>query len=181
MNKLFNSFERLLSIFVRLDRIILFIVIVIPGSVNIYFSQQEEHLDALGLMKAFSGLCWLAWIVAIGCHAKDKLIAIGIELRVLRNYVLRFFIVAVIYLLVKWVTEEVKTSYGNITIRYDSPVMLPILFAITFVITTLIAAKALVSAEQKKEATFKDYFTTLLLMLVPFIGVWNIQPRVQRI
>lgn len=181
MEKIFNSFESALSIFVRLDRIVLFILIAIPGSVNIYFSQQEENLDVMGLLKAFSGLCWLAWIVAIGCHAKYKLLAKGIELRVLRNYVLRFFIVTVIYLLVKWVTEEVKTSYGNITIRYDSPIILPILFTITFVITTLIAAKALVSAEQNKEAEFKDYFTTIVLMLLPFIGVWFIQPRVQKI
>ncbi|MBK8954115.1 MAG: hypothetical protein IPM34_00975 [Saprospiraceae bacterium] len=181
MEKLLQSFEKALSIFVRLDAVVLFLFIAIPGSINIYFSQQDESVNWISLVKALSGFCWLAWIVSIGCHAKQKLFAQGIELRVLRNYVLRFFIVAVIYLLIKWVTEEVKTSYGSIIIRYDSPIILPLLFAITFIITTLIAAKALVSAEHKKEAVFKDYFSTMLWMLVPFIGVWFIQPRVRKL
>jgi hypothetical protein len=38
-----------------------------------------------------------------------------------------------------------------------------------------------VSAEKNKEAKFGDYFTTLILFAISWLGVWWIQPRVQKL
>lgn len=42
-------------------------------------------------------------------------------------------------------------------------------------------SKSLVAVEQRRTVTRKDYQDTMLLLLVGFLGVWLIQPRINRL
>jgi len=73
------------------------------------------------------------------------------------------------------------SSYNNIQIQYISPIIIPIVFCISFFGTLFLVSKTLVSAELNKEATFNEYVSTLLLLIFTPIGIWFIQPRVQQL
>jgi hypothetical protein len=47
--------------------------------------------------------------------------------------------------------------------------------------TILIAAKTLITIELKRKATFSDYFWTYFFMINLFIGIWFIQPKINKL
>jgi hypothetical protein len=53
-----------------------------------------------------------------------------------------------------------------------------LLFGILY--TTAMAAKTIESLEKGKEVHFKDYFVSFFLLLFSIIGVWIIQPKVNK-
>lgn len=52
------------------------------------------------------------------------------------------------------------------------------LFGILY--ATAAAAKTIESLEQKRNVPFSDYFLTFILLLFSIIGVWIIQPKVNK-
>jgi membrane protein CcdC involved in cytochrome C biogenesis len=62
-----------------------------------------------------------------------------------------------------------------------------IIYALVFILVTSViyiwrsAAKLLVSEENGEEKSFGDYFSTLFLLITPFIGVWYIHPRIKNL
>lgn len=57
-------------------------------------------------------------------------------------------------------------------------VIIPLYFVFSFLYMYYFAAKALLSAERGRRASFGDHFGEMLLLMAGMIGVWFLQPRI---
>ena len=171
----------LTSGFLRMNRLVLFLLIAFPITLNFYSPPSEAFNIFNRLFASIGGICLLAWLFAIGHKANEKLVSQGVNLNSFRLFNWAVILIVLSFILMLFLSKDVNTTVNGMQLHYVTPLFLPVIFFLTFLITILIAAKALVSAELNKEAGFGEYFTTALLMMVAVIGLWFIQPRVQKI
>lgn len=176
-----KQIQKLTSVFLSMNRLVLFILIAFPLTIRFYSPPSDDYIILNRIIGSIGGICLLGWLFAIGHKANDKLISQGINADYFRKFNLVILSVVVSYLLIVFVSTDVNTTINAMSIHYVTPVYLPILFCLSFLITIAIAAKTLVSAELNKQAGVGDYFSTMLLMVFAAIGLWFIQPRVQKI
>ena len=171
----------LTSGFLRMNRLVLFLLIAFPITLRFYSPPTEDYPVINHLLGSIGGICLLSWLFAIGHRANEKLILQGINLGVFKYFNWCVVLVVASYILGVFTTTDVHTIVGRVHLNYVTPIYLPIIFLCSFLATMIIAAKALVSAELNKEVGLGEYFTTILLMMFAGIGLWFIQPRVQNI
>ncbi len=75
-------------------------------------------------------------------------------------------------------TKDTNATSNLLTIIF-TPIALYLYFAIFQAV--IFACKTLATLELKREVTFSDYFTNLLLILFIFVGVWGLQPKIIRL
>jgi hypothetical protein len=172
---------RLTSVFLKMNRFILFLLIVFPITLTIYSTSSEDYKIINDLLSSIGGICLLGWLFAVGHKANKKLLLQGIGLKSFKFFNTGIIMVVASYLLV--ITSGTKTHEitGIINIHYSTPIYLTIVFLISFLTVVLITAKALVSAELNKDVYIGNYLITFLLMIVAPVGIWFVQPRVQNI
>lgn len=78
--------------------------------------------------------------------------------------------------------ESQQVSYNSLSLQiiYSEPVEYAIMYLMGMLLLISITAKSLVMVEKKREIAFNDYYKTMFLLLFPFIGVWVIQPKIQK-
>lgn len=167
--------------FLRINRVVLFLLIAFPLTLRFYASPSDDFAVANRLFASIGGICLLCWIFAIGHKANAKLESQGINLNAFRFFNWSVILVVVSFLLTLFVSTHANTTFNGMNINYSTPIFLPVILIFAFVFTIIVAAKTLVSAELNKDARIGEYFTTMLLMIFAAIGLWFIQPRVQKI
>ena len=171
--------------FLTYPRVILFILFAM-ASFNWYDSSDPTPNYITAVVNLIGGISYLSWIYAIGHRANDKLQEHNIELWIFKFFNLGFLIIVgsvlTMFLLSQGsVTHGESSGHLSYHITYSRPGWLALLFLAGLIFTVLVASKALVSAEQNEEAKFGDYFKTLLLFTFSWLGLWWIQPRVQKL
>lgn len=164
---------------------VVFVLFIMAGS-NWYDSSNPTPGQITMIANIIGGTAFIAWLYAVGHKANDHLQSKNIALPVFQffNY---SFIVLIGSVLIMLLLSQGTVSFGNegghvdYHITYTKPLGLSLLFASSLLFAVFIAAKALVSAEMNKEAEFKDYFSTLVLFAILWIGVWFIQPRARNL
>ena len=137
-------------------------------------------------------ISFLSWVYAIGHKTNEKLKNNNITLTIFKyfNFGFMAMIASGVIMYILLITQDEvniteKSGNMNYHISYLKPLALSLGVGLVLVISSifivLVAAKMLVSAEKNKEAKFGDYFTTLILFAISWLGVWWIQPRVQKL
>lgn len=179
--KMENQLIKTCSNLLQINRFYLFLLIACPIGIGVFTSDSMNFSPRMPLMVSIGGIILLAWIFAIGHKAHAKLLTQGKPLALFNYFNSAVIAVVLTYLLVLFFAKDVYSFSNGIHIHYASPVYLPILFIIAYLITIFIAAKTLVSAELNSEGNITDYFSTVLLFIISAIGVWFIQPRIQKL
>jgi len=176
-----NQLIQLSSRLLTLNRFTLLLLIMFPISIGLYTSTTIEYIKTYPVLASLGGLFLLAWIFAIGHKANEKLESQGIASPLFKYFNISIICVVLSFLLVLAFTTDKVSSSNGFQIHRLTPWYFPVLFVIAYLSTILIASKTLVSAELKREAKFSDYISTLFLFLISAIGLWFIQPRVQKL
>lgn len=134
----------------------------------------NSPLFMLGML-IFMGV-WMGWVWAIAQASNAKLAP---ELRKSPRLMVAGLAVAVVYLFGSpWLWPDLTTSKSGIP-----PVMVPMhLLAVLGIFYALVfTANRLVTLERKQNVTFFDYSGPFFLLWFFPIGVWFIQPRVNKL
>jgi hypothetical protein len=169
------------SRFLYMNRLVLFLLIVFPITVRIYSPGSDDFTLFNRLFASIGGICLLSWLFAIGHKANEKLVSQSIHLNSFRFFNWSAILVVVSFILYLFFSTDANTVISGMKFNYATPIFLPVLLILSFFLTMVIAAKALVSAELNRDAGLIEYFTTVLLMVFAVIGLWFIQPRVKNI
>jgi len=151
------------------------------------YSSSTPVFDYITIVvNVIGGISYLAWVYAVGNKANESLQKQNIKLEIFKYFNFGFILIIGSVLTMFFLSNGIVTSSfmeEGITfhVSYTRPLIVALIFIASLLFTVLIAAKALVSAEQNKEAEFGDYFTTLLMFAVSWIGLWFIQPRAQKL
>ena len=167
------------------SRVTLFILFTMM-SFNWYSSSDKTPGNITTIVNLIGGVSFLAWVYAVGHRANDRLQKRNINLAIFKYFNIGFLLIISSLLFMFFLSgEEVtlgeKSTNLNYQITYTQPGAIALVFLASLIFTVVIASKALVSVEKNKEAEFGDYFLTLLLFAFSWIGLWFIQPRIQKI
>ena len=165
----------------KMNRLLLFLLIAFPLTLKFYSPPSDDYPIINSLLTNIGGIFLLGWLYAIGHRANEKLVSKGMNLNVFKYFNWTVILIVATYILSVFTTTEVHSVIGRIHVNYVTPMYLPIIILFAFLTTMFIAAKTLVSAELNKEASIGEFLPTFLLMIITAIGLWFIQPRVQKI
>lgn len=153
----------------------LFLLIVICGA-WVSPSPLREIINGIAVITSW------CWIFAIGKYGDLRIKESGIKPLNVKFFTFNLVIMAIFFsiLLIQLVSPVIRMSdtFHIWQIPFD---LLFLYFAFGAIQTTLFVCKTIVTIESRREVSFSDYFPTFLLMLFLFIGIWFIQPRVNRI
>lgn len=125
------------------------------------------------------------WIYAIGVYGQDRITKLGLKSMNLKLFKANILVVGAFFLLGLFfpatqgeVSQIAKETFEVEDILYTIG-GLYLIFAI--VQTVIFACKTIAKLEFKREVFFGDYFNNLLLMFFFFVGIWFLQPKVNRL
>ncbi len=165
----------------KLRPLFLFIHVCLPIGFIFYFTPAE---DFLVFNKLFSSLGWIVyffWIFAIGHRAIEKVVSQNIAWGGFRYFIPGYVVSAILFIVMLFTTTKEKIQIGLLQVEYIAPLVLTISAAVMFLIVIIIASKTLVSAETGSNANLGSFLPTALLLFFFPIGLWFIQPRIQRL
>jgi hypothetical protein len=128
------------------------------------------------------------WLYAIGIYGQDRIEELGLQPMNLKLFKVNVIGIAVlcaaalIYSLSQGGVNEANRVIANTVGPKDLIFILASLYAVFALFQTIIfASKTIAKLEYRREVTFNDYFNNLLLFCFFFIGVWFLQPKVNRL
>jgi len=168
--------------------------------INIFSSilnRQGKPVVMLGYFKFFplmmvvfmGALFGWMWSVAMGLQ---KTLPAGVTMKT-TQFKIFFFIPLVYICLFSFFITSVMSSFmsgsflhggqPDMTIFYFFPIIFPLhLFAMFCIFYCLyFVAKTIKTAELQKEATFSDFVGEFFLIWFHFIGIWILQPRINKL
>ena len=164
-----------------MNRLVLFLLIAFPLTIGFSSPPDGDYVTLNRILASIGSICLLGWIFAVGHKANGKLVMQGMKLNYFQFFNWAFFVTVICFILLIIYGKDVNVTVNNMKVHYFAPIYLLIILCVLTIITIIIAAKTLVSAELNKDATIAEYFPTTLLMIFYVIGIWFIQPRVQKL
>jgi hypothetical protein len=170
--------------------IILKLILTYQISVNIGVEENKSIesiltmmvlLPFLGIIFLFAFFGWF-WSISVGLHNK---IPQGVELDIERFKILFFVpIVYILIIIIKYATGWLNGGFDNQYAR--------IVYAVIFVLLHLFSmfcifyimyfsAKTIKTVELQRKVEIGDYFSDLFLFGIYIIGIWFIQPRLNKL
>jgi hypothetical protein len=148
----------------------LFLLIVICGAWTSP-SPLKEIINSIAV------LTFSLWIYAIGVYGQEKIAQLGLSPMNVKLFKINAFIMGLFFIIGLFFFSETEPTTSDTFELEDIPVLY-LFFAIFQ--TIIFACKTLSKVELRKEVSFGDYFPNLLLLFFFFIGVWFLQPKVNR-
>lgn len=171
----------LCSPLIRLNPLTLFLLTTIPFMIDAAGnSSPGVHLTGR-ILVSIGSIILFAWIYTVGMKSNENLNSNGIYISAFKFFNWTFLLTLAFYLLAMFGTEDQTFDSNRMQFQFAKPIYFPILSILSFLISCIMAGKLLVSAELKRDAEFKEYFTTILLFIIASIGLWFIQPRIQKL
>lgn len=127
------------------------------------------------------------WIYAIGTYGQDRIAELGLKTMNVKLFKTNVIILGILFLiiLIYSATLPEVAETNNVTNTFEAKDILNIIGGLYFVFavfqTIIFACKTIAKIELRREVAFGDYFTNLLLMFFFFIGVWILQPKINRL
>lgn len=168
-----KSFYDFTSYFLRINRFVLFLLIAFPITIATpgIFSEVINKI-----IWGVSVFCLLCWFYAIAYKTNE-----GFALNIFKSVTGLIVVSAIISFCLLFFSTKATTHFLGGTLNYYKPWPLLFAYETSFLFISMLVAISLVSAEKKDAAAFREYFSTFLLFLFVPIGVWFIQPRIQRL
>ena len=123
------------------------------------------------------------WIYAIGVYGQERIIEMGLQpmnIKLFKANVLivgSFFLIALIFS----ATQRQINSTSNTFEPKDIIFTLAGLYLFFAIFQTIyFTCKTLGKIELRREVSFGDIFPSLILLLFFFVGVWILQPKVNK-
>ncbi|GAB4092818.1 hypothetical protein [Flaviaesturariibacter terrae] len=137
------------------------------------------------IVNSVAVITFTLWIYAIGVYGQERIAALGLKpmnLRLFKTNVVvtgSFFLLGLAFSIIQGEVDPATTD----TIDLADIIYIAGGFYVVFAMlqATLFACKTLAKLEYKREVTFGDYFNNLLLVFFFFVGVWFLQPKVNRL
>lgn len=124
------------------------------------------------------------WLYAIGVYGHERLTALGLKPMNLRLFKFNTILVGCFLVLgLAWSATEGPVDYHSETIGAGDilATLLGVYLVFAMVQTVVFACKLLAKLELGREVTLGDYINNLLLIFFFFIGIWWLQPKVNRL
>jgi len=149
----------------------LFLLIVILGAWTSPSPLKE-------IINSFAGLTFLLWIYSIAVFGQKRISELGLKQLDLRWFRINIIIIPILFILISLLSPEVESQDFHITDVVLIPTSLYLFFAIFQ--TIIVAIKTLTIVEKKKTVEFSDWIGNFILTLILIIGIWVIQPKVNK-
>jgi hypothetical protein len=155
----------------------LFLLIVICGA-WVSPSPLREIVNSVSVITLFS------WIYSIGVYGQDRIAEMGLKIMNLKLFKTNMVIVGiscVVVLVHSAITKEpseTSSAFGFTDIIF-SVVAFYFVFAIFH--TIFFVCKTIAKVEYRREVRFSDYFDYFFFMASVIIGIWVLQPKVNRL
>jgi hypothetical protein len=125
------------------------------------------------------------WIYSIGTYGHDRIVDLGLKpmniflFKVNVGAVATLLLVVLALSAIQGDTEQPRKQTFDFT---DIPYVIGGLYLLFAMVQTIIfTCKTIAKLELKREVLFEDYFNNVLLMFFFFIGIWLLQPKVNRL
>jgi hypothetical protein len=163
--------------------------------VNIFSSILQKHDPAVmfGYFKFFPLMMvvymgalfgWL-WSIGVGLQ---KLVPPGVQMKVIRFKVFFFiplvYITALVFFIASFFNSDLlRGAQPDPAFFYIFPVIFPLhLFSMFCIFYCLyFVAKTLKTVELQREVTFSDFLAEFFLVWFNFVGLWILQPRINKL
>lgn len=133
----------------------------------------EGNPQLSGMLTLIGLLIWFSWLFLTG-NSLYQLLPARIEVNH-TLYIINSFLWIAVYAIIMIISDgQGMTFEGWIALPFFY-VVFAFLHFLTF------PAKMLVSIEKNKKASFGEYFETFLLLCFAPIGIWLVQPRINKI
>lgn len=170
------------QLFLVMTAIPLLFQIKIYDSIN-SINDTSELLLYFVLMMVFFMFFLFVWLYTLAVNLY-KILPENISMSITKFKII--FTIPVIYYILFFAYLLILDNYQPLVMNYFVPIMIFLLLgSIVALIGTLYSlyfiAKALISIELKKELTFSDFAGEFFLLWFFPIGVWIIQPRINKL
>jgi len=121
---------------------------------------------------------FVLWAFAIGYYGQKELTRLN-----LKGNNLYGIVSCLIFILLTLITSKFYKEFP-LELNKLADHFLPILILIALIAALYIfffAAKTLAKIEFKDDVVFDDYFSNFLLIGIPIIGIWTLQPKINRL
>jgi hypothetical protein len=144
-------------------------------------SPLKEIINSVAVVK------FTLWIYAIGVYGQDRIAELGLKTMNVKLYKTNVIVLAILFLviLIYSVTQPEVAEANNVTNTFEAKDIVNIIGGLYFVFavfqTIIFACKTIAKIELRREVAFGDYFTNLILMFFFFVGIWILQPKINRL
>lgn len=176
-----NQIYNLCSPLMRLKPLTLFLLTTIPLIIQVAVKGTPSQDMAGRILTSIGSIILFAWVYAVGMKSIETLNSQGIYISIYKFFNWIFLLTLFFYLFTQFAMVDHTIDSNRMQFHFVTPIYIPIISIFGFFVSCFITGKLLVSAELKREAEFKDYFTTILLFMIASIGLWFIQPRIQKL
>jgi hypothetical protein len=158
----------------------LFILIVICGA-WISPSLLREFINSV------AAVTFSLWIYAVGVYGQYRITELGLKMLNVKLFKANVIFIAAFWLIVLiYFSMHGHISDVNKPTNTFQPIIIILNVAFLYLIfavfqTIIFACKTIAKIELRREVSFGDYFTNLLLMAFLFIGIWILQPKISRL
>ena len=130
------------------------------------------------IINSISIITFLLWIYSIVIFGQEKAKTIGISYPLNTKFFKLNILLIILFYPIVLFDPSSGPDINLLTVIFGLSGCY-IIFGILY--ATAAAAKTIESLGQKRNVPFSDYFLTFILMLFSIIGVWIIQPKVNKI
>lgn len=157
----------------------LFLLIFICGAWT-SLSPLKEIVNSIAVVT------FARWIYAIGVFGQDRIAASGLKPMNLTLFKINVITVGAFFLVGLALSATNNAGVEQPAIETlslnDIPYFAGELYLVFAMVQPIIfTCKTIAKLELRREVSFGDYFNNLLLMLFFFIGIWFLQPKVNRL
>ena len=139
-------------------------------------SPLKEIINSLAIV-TFS-----LWIYAIGVYGQERIAELGLQSMNVKLFKVNVIIVVTFLMVGLIFFSDIKSTPSDTIELKDIPLIIGSLYLFFAIFQTIIfVSKTIAKIELKKEVSFGDYFTNLLLIFLFFIGVWILQTKVTKL
>ena len=140
----------------------------LPVIVGTWFAVRFENIALAQMSVLFGTLMELVWIFSVSNYIANKY-SHRVEVPIKRlNTALGFILIFYILYIPDLIPTAIAQAVGYMALALN-------LYCICFM------ARLIVMVEKERNVTFKDYISTAIIAYFWFIGIWFLQPRINRI
>ena len=137
------------------------------------------------IVNSVSIATFLAWIYSIGIYGQDRISELGLKIMNFKLFKTNMIIVAILCLIGLVYSAIAKETIDTASSRFGlEDIILSIAsfyFVFAFFHSILFVCKTIAKVEYRREVSFSDYFDYFFFMVSVIVGIWVLQPKVNRL
>ena len=134
------------------------------------------------IINSIATVTFSLWIYAISIFGQERIAELGLKPMNVTLFKINCVIVAAFLLFAFIASPNFEPTRSETVEAKDIPLILGALYLFFAIFQVLFfACKTIAKIELRREVAFGDYFTNVILMCFFFIGVWILQPKINRL